>query len=198
MILVEVAMRKVLFTVFALCFAVTCDAMSKDYLLQADHSGSGRICIVSATTEEPMSLHDVLHIHSLEGRDIPSSEEECEVYFQQYQKGNSDALKYTSNFWMPVARTSVEIMFCCLDSGMIGGFEKKVRPFLEFVQSRGSLFFKIDIVDKYFSKWRDVLLDLEGKASEHEGTFYFKEVRGVLNSLLLIVDAEKSIIEWSF
>ena len=167
--------------------------------MQAAPRDNSKVFIISKTTKQPLSLSEVLHLYQLDIRDIPSNEEDFEKYFQQYQQNNSDTLEYCSSFWVPVSRTGVEIEFCCLDKSMISDFEKKVKPFLNFVNNKNSLFFKIDIVEKYFNHWKDTINSFEEKAQRFSAdALYFDEVRNMLNSLLMMVDPEKSIIQWSF
>lgn len=181
------------------CFCLICEALPRGCTLQADPYDSSRIFVVSETTKQPLSLYDVLQSYRLDIEDVPSNPQDCEKYFQQYQRSNADSLKYTFSFWNPVARTGIEIEFCCLDESMISGFEKKLKLFLQFIKSTDDDFFKVDIFDKYFSQWRKSLNALEEEASGHNvNAFHFKKVRDMLNSLLLIVDAEKLIVEWRF
>ena len=95
-----------------------------------------------------------------------------------------------------MSRTGIEIEFCCLDKNMISKFENKLKPFLHFVKNKNNLFFKMDIIEKYFNHWRETFIAFEKKAQKYNiNAFYFEDVRNMLNSLLLIIDPENSIIE---
>lgn len=191
--------RACVFAVSVLSFSVICEALPKGCVLQVDSCDDRKVFVISETTKLPLSLHDVLRSHHLDIEDVPSNDSDCEKYFQQYKLSNPDSLVYTSSFWSPVARTGIEIEFCCLDDSLIRDFERKVRPFLQFVQNTNNVFFKIDIVDKYFNQWRSSLITFEEMARKcNWNAFYFKEVRHMLNSLLSLVDAEKQVVEWSF
>ena len=159
--------------------------ISGDLALQADPCDSNKVFIISEKTKKPLSLTEVLHLYHSDTRDIPSNEEECEKYYQQYLQSNSDSLAYTSNFWVPVSRTGIELEFCCLDKSMINNFEKKVTPFLNFVKNKDNTFFKIDIIEKYFNHWKERLIAFEEKAQMFSvDALYFEEVRYMLNTLL--------------
>ena len=173
--------------------------MFEEIILQVDPLDDNKVFFASETTKQPLSLSNALHLLRLDIRDIPSTAEDCEKYFQEYQKGHRDSLLYCSSFWVPVARTGIEIEFCCLDKNIINDFENKLKPFLYFVKNKNELFFKSDIVEKYFNHWRESFIALEKKAQNYNiNAFYFEEVRNMLNSLLWIIDPENSIIGWSF
>ena len=173
--------------------------ISGDLALQTDPFDNNKVFIISKTTKKQLSLPEVLHLYGLDTRDIPLNEKECEEYYQQYLHSNSDSLTYTSNFWNPVSRTGIELEFCCLDKNMINNFEKKITPFLNFVIKTDSPFFKIDIIEKYFNEWKEIIVTFEEKAQTFNAdALYFDEVRYMLNTLLLMVDPDKTIINWSF
>ena len=173
--------------------------MNENIILQVDPCDDSKVFFASETTKQPLSLSEVLHLKHFDIKDIPSTAEDCEKYFQEYQHNNPDSLLYLSSFWIPVSRTGIEIEFCCLDKNMISKFENKLKPFLHFVKNKNNLFFKMDIIEKYFNHWRETFRAFEKKAQKYNiNAFYFEDVRNMLNSLLLIIDPENSIIEWTF